>query len=323
MTSGAQPAAARLTSEHIGYHYDPSLAPVLTLAPGSEAIFDCLDARAGALLDREVGSLFELPLPTPGKSNPITGPLAIEGAEPGDALVVDVLDIDVISPGWGGGHAYVNPLWPGRVPRPLGRITEVRDGVVHFSDGISFPARPMLGCIGVATRKPDADGVDQPVHAGWAGRYGGNLDQKVLNAGTRLYLPVFFPGALLYIGDVHAAQGDGELSGTAIEIGATVRVRVNLVKGGAPRWPWLESEDRWIVMTADHDFVIARREAVDAVISVLERDLGMEPAEALALLAGAGDLRVGQSMGGAIPMTLRLEIPKWDGVQPVRAGVPG
>jgi amidase len=314
----------RLTSEHIGYHYDPALTPVATVSPGTEATFDCLDARAGALFDREVGSLFELPRPAAGKSNPITGPLAIEGAEPGDALVVDVLDIEVVNPGWGGGHAYVNPLWPGRVPRALGRIVDVRDGTVHFSERISFPARPMLGCIGTAApTRPDADGALQPVHAGWAGRHGGNLDQKVLTRDTRLFLPVFFPGALLYIGDVHAAQGDGELSGTAIEIGATVRVRVDLVKQAAPRWPWLETPDRWVVMTADDDFVIGRREAVDAVVSVLERDLGMEPAEALALLAGAGDLRIGQSMGGAIPMTLRLEIPKWAGVQPVRAGVAG
>ena len=310
-------AAARLTAEHIGYHYDPALSPVATVRPGAEVVFDCLDARAGALFDREVGSLFELPRPAAGKSNPITGPLAIAGAEPGDALAVEILAIDVVNPGWGGGHAYVNPLWPGRVPRALGRIVDVRDGIVHFSERIAFPARPMLGCIGVAA--PVAEGSD-PVHAGWAGRHGGNMDQKVVTAGTRVYLPVFVPGALLYIGDVHAAQGDGELSGTAIEIGATVRVRVDIVKGAALAWPWLETADRWIAMTADDDFVIARREAVNAVVTVLERDLGMEPAEALALLAGAGDLRVGQSMGGAIPMTLRLEIPKWEGVNPVRAG---
>ncbi|MBM4407385.1 MAG: hypothetical protein FJ038_02000 [Chloroflexi bacterium] len=311
---------ARLTAEHIGYHYDPGLAPVATVGPGAEVVFDCLDARAGSLFDREVGKLFELPRPTAGRSNPITGPLAITGAEPGDALAVEILAIDVVNPGWGGGHAYVNPLWPGRVPRALARLVDVSDGIVHFSEGIAFPAAPMLGCIGVAA--PVAEGSD-PVHAGWAGRHGGNMDQKVVTAGTRLYLPVFVPGALLYIGDVHAAQGDGELSGTAIEIGATVRVRVDVVKGANLGWPWLETTDRWIAMTADDDFVIARREAVDAVVTVLERDLGMEPAEALALLAGAGDLRVGQSMGGVIPMTLRLEIPKWDGVQPVRAGVPG
>lgn len=310
----------RITSEHIGYHYDPELAPVLTVAPGETVVVETLDARAGAVYDRPVGSLFELPRPPAGGSNPITGPIAIRGAQPGDALVVDVQTIDVADHGWTGGHAYVNPLGPGRVPRALGRVVAVRDGLVHFSEQATFPARPMLGCVGVAAEASvAAPTTTHPIHAGWPGRHGGNLDHPVLAAGTRLYLPVFVEGALLYIGDAHASQGDGELSGTAVEIGATVRVRIDLIPGAAPAWPWLETRDRWIVMTADHDFTIARREAVEAGVSALERDLGMEAAEALALLAAAGDLRIGQSMGGAIPMTLRLEIPKLEGLLPVRA----
>src|SRR5262249_10966958 len=154
---------------------------------------------------------FELPKPNAGKSNPITGPLAIRGAQPGDALVVRVDAVDVVNPGWGGGHAYVNPLGPGRVPRALARIVDVEDGIVRFSDTISFPARPMLGCVGVGASiaeglaaTPDGATPSDPIHAGWAGRHGGNLDQKVLTAGTTLYLPVVVPDALLYIGDAHA-----------------------------------------------------------------------------------------------------------------------
>ncbi len=314
MTTATLP---RISAEHIGYHYDPAVEPVLTVDPGTTVEFETLDARAGALYDRPVGTLFELPRPTPGKSNPITGPLAVRGAESGDALAVRIEAVDVVNPGWGGGHAYVNPLWPGRVPRALGRIVDVVDGQVRFSEDITIPARPMLGCVGVAAPVPPGGG--EPIHAGYAGRHGGNLDHKVVTAGTTLYLPVNVPGALLYIGDAHAAQGDGELSGTAIEIGSVTRVRVDVVRGAAIAWPWLESADRWMVLVADNDFVVARREAVDQVVTLLERDLGVEPAEALALLAGAGDLRIGQSMGGAIPMTLRLEIPKWPGVNPVRA----
>jgi amidase len=308
---------ARITAEHIGYHYSADATPVLAVDPGTSVEFETLDARAGALYDRPVGTLFELPRPNAGKSNPITGPLFVNGALPGDALAVTIEDIEVVNPGWGGGHAYVNPLGPGRVPRALARIVEVRDGVVRFSDRITFPARPMLGCVGLAVPVPAGGG--EPIHAGYAGRHGGNLDHKVVTKGTTLYLPVSVPGALLYIGDAHAAQGDGELSGTAIEIGSLTRVRVELVQGAGLAWPWLETPDRWMVLTADNDFVVARREAVEAVVSLLERDLGIEPAEALALLAGAGDLRIGQSMGGAIPMTIRLEIPKWEGVNPIRA----
>lgn len=310
----------RITAEHIGYHYDASLPPVLTVDPGTVVEFETLDARAGALYDRPVGTLFELPRPSGGMSNPITGPLAVRGAQPGDALAIRIESVEVVNPGWGGGHAYVNPLGPGRVPRALGRIVDVKDGMVRFSERITFPARPMLGCVGVAIPAADTSS-GEPIHAGYAGRHGGNMDHKVVAAGTTLYLPVIVPGALLYIGDAHAAQGDGELSGTAIEIGSLTRVGVDVIRGAALQWPWLETHDRWMVLVADNDFVVARREAVEAVVSLLERDLGMEPAEALALIAGAGDLRIGQSMGGAIPMTLRLEIPKWEGVNPVRPGV--
>lgn len=316
---GTAGSVARISAEHIGYHYDPALAPALTVDPGTTVEFETLDARAGALYDRPVGTLFELPRPSGGKSNPITGPLAVRGAMPGDALAIQIDQIDVVSPGWGGGHAYVNPLSPGRVPRALARIMSVQDGVIQFSERITIPARPMLGCVGLAVPATQT-GDGQPIHAGYAGRHGGNLDHKVVTAGTTLYLPVTVPNALLYIGDAHAAQGDGELSGTAIEIGSLTRVRVDVIRDVSLAWPWLETADRWMVLVADNDFVVARREAVEAVVSLLERDLGMEPAEALALLAGAGDLRIGQSMGGAIPMTIRLEIPKWDGVNPVRPG---
>ncbi len=318
MTATERSAALRISAEHIGYHYDAALPPVLTVDAGATVEFETLDARAGALFDRPVGTLFELPRPNAGKSNPLTGPLAIRGARHGDALAVRIEQIDVVNPGWGGGHAYVNPLGPGRVPRALARIVDVQDGRIQFSERISIPANPMLGCVGVAV--PAGDTPDgQPIHAGYAGRWGGNLDQKVVTAGTTLYLPVNVDDALLYIGDAHAAQGDGELSGTAIEIGSLSRVTVDVIKGANLAWPWLESADRWMVFTADNDFPTARREAVEAVVSLLERDLGIEPAEALALLAAAGDLRIGQSMGGAIPMTIRLEIPKWEGVNPVRA----
>jgi amidase len=318
MTGAPTTSFPRITAEHLGYHYDASAPPVLTVDPGATVEFETLDARAGALFDRPVGSLFELPRPAAGRSNPLTGPLGVRGARPGDALAVRIDAIDVVNPGWGGGHAYVNPLWPGRVPRALGRIVAVRDGSVAFSDGISFPARPMLGCVGIGVPAAEAP-EGQPIHAGFAGRHGGNLDHPVVTAGTTLYLPVRADGANLYIGDAHAAQGDGELSGTAIEIGSLTRVTVDVVPRAGITWPWLETRDRWMVLVADTDFVVARREAVDAAVRLLERDLGMEPAEALALLAGAGDLRIGQSMGGAIPMTLRLEIPRWHGVNPVRA----
>jgi len=300
-----------LTRTQIGYAYDPALAPLLTIDPGTTVVVQTHDARAGALDDREPGTLFELPKP-PAQGNPITGPIAVRGAQPGDALVVTIVAIDVEPAGWAGGHAHVNPLSPGRVPRPLGRRVAIKDGLVHFSERFVLPLRPMIGCLGVA---PAAEpGVPAPT-SGQMGRYGGNMDQPVVAAGATVHLPVAVPDALLYVGDIHALQGDGELSGVGLEIAATVTLRVDLLPGRAPSWPWALWADRIAVMVSDADFAAARREACEAAVTALERSFGIEPAEAMALLSVAGDMRMGQTMGRG-DMTLRLELPRFDGLEP-------
>jgi amidase len=300
-----------LTRTQIGYAYDPALAPLLTIDPGTAVVLETHDARAGALDDREPGTLFELPKP-PGQGNPITGPVAIRGARPGDALAVTIEAIDVEPAGWAGGHAHVNPLAPGRVQRPLGRRVAIRDGQVHFSDRFVLPLRPMIGCLGTA---PALGAGETAPTSGQVGRFGGNMDQPIVAAGATVILPVAVPDALLYAGDIHAVQGDGELSGVGLEIAATVRLRVELLPGAAPSWPWALWADRIAVMTADEDFVAARREACEAMVTALERSFGIEAAEAMALLSVAGDMRMGQTMGRG-PMTLRLELPRFPGLEP-------
>ncbi len=166
----------------------------------------------------------------------------------------------------------------------------------------------MIGCIGTAS---DGD----PPLAGLPGRYGGNMDHKVIGAGTTVYLPVFVPGGLLYIGDVHACQGDGELSGVALEIGAEVTVTVSVLQNAGLHWPWAATPEKIMVMTTAMEFADARRSAVAEMIAALESQLRLEPAEALALISVAGDLRVGQAFGG-MELTLRLEMPATLGLSP-------
>jgi amidase len=300
--------SARISRDRVGYTYDPRAEAVLSVSPGTEVLFETLDARAGSMFVNPPGQLVDLPRPIPGRGNPVTGPLAIRGAMPGDALIVDIVEIRTISPGWCGGHAHVHPLAEGRIPRARGRVCEVSDGLVKFSPAIAFPEQPMIGCIATAPS-------DQPVNCGNPGPFGGNLDHKVIGAGARVYLPVRRPGALLWIGDVHAHQGDGELSGTAVEIGADVTVRVDVAPNRSIRWPWVETSDRLMSMASSMDFAEARRETVEAMMTALEHQLGLEPAEALALISAVGDLRVGQAFGG-MEMTLRLEMPRSLGLQP-------
>jgi amidase len=301
-------AVHRIAREHTGYLYDAAVQPILAVDPGTAVLFETQDARGGAMFNHPVGTLVDLPRPTPGRGNPVTGPLAVRGAQPGDALVVDVVDIQTISPGWCGGHAHVHPLAPGRIPRARGRVCAVEDGQIRFSDTIVVASEPMIGCIATA---PDGEAVN----CGRPGPFGGNLDQPVIRAGSRVYLPVAVPDARLWIGDVHARQGDGELSGTAVEIAADVSVRVDVARGLAIRWPWVETDDRLIAMASSVDFTEARREVVESMLRVLERQLGLEPAEALALISATGDLRIGQAFGG-MEMTLRLEMPRSLGLRP-------
>lgn len=141
------------------------------------------------------------------------------------------------------------------------------------------------------------------------------MDQKVVARGATVYLPVWHPGAHLYIGDVHAVQGDGELASIGLEIGAEVTVTLDLIKDNPIAWPWAVVGDKTMVMVSASTFEEARREAMSSMLAVLENQLRVDPADALALLSLVGDLRIGQACGG-MDMTLRLEMPSSLGIRP-------
>jgi amidase len=280
---------------------------VAWVRPGDVVRLDTHDARSGALLDRLPGTPFPLPLPTPGAGNPVTGPVYVEGARPGDALVVDVLSIECGPVGWCGGHAHVGAVPAGRVPEAVGRTCRVTPEGIEFGPGIVLPLRPMIGCIGTAPLAPLG------THA--AGRHGGNLDHTVVGVGTTVMLPVSVDGALLSIGDVHAAQGDGELSGVALEVPASVTVRVRPAPGAAPAWPWVLTADVVAVMTTAETFERATELAVDEAMTLLEQSLGLTPGDALALASVACSVKVGALWGGPLT-TARVEVPRSLGALP-------
>ena len=298
----------RLEASTLAYAYDAALASLVTIASGDGLVVETADARNGALSDRPAGTSFVLPRPTAGRGNPLTGPIAIEGAKPGGTLAVEIGEIRCKSPGWVGGHAHVNPLEPGRIPESFGRSCALEEGYVRYAVGLDVPLRPMVGCLGTA---PAASAPS----AGIPGRFGGNLDHPIVTTGSRVYLPVAVDGAKLFIGDVHAAQGDGELSGVALEVGAEVTIRVTSLSEPAPAWPWVVTPTRIAVLTAALDFADARREAVSSMLGLIEERLGLAPGDGLALISAAGDLRIGQAFGG-MDLTLRLELPRFPGLDP-------
>lgn len=173
-------------------------------------------------------------------TNPATGPLYINGAEPGDCIAVDILNIDIADHGVTVISEGCGPLWPTSTNRT--RVLKVdENGYIIYKD-VKIKVDTMIGVIGTA---PDGDDVP----TGYAFNGGGNMDSKIIKKGATLWLPVRVPGALLQMGDLHAAMGDGEVVGTGLEIDGEVTVRVRLLKNFKLDWPVTETEDAWYINT--------------------------------------------------------------------------
>lgn len=173
------------------------------------------------------------------KCNPATGPIYVDGAEPGDALAVDILDISVADHGVACTFEDLGPLWPTCNVRT--RRIEIRDGYALFND-VKWPIDPMIGVIGTA---PDGDDVP----SGYVFNGGGNMDSRIIRKGATVWFPVRVPGALLAMGDLHATMGDGETIGTGLEVSGEIIVRVRLLKKFKLNWPVTETKDAWFVNT--------------------------------------------------------------------------
>lgn len=285
------------TIHHHHHHFgwDNSLEPVLTVEPGAELELETIDSGGGQL--NEASTAADVAKIDFSKVNPVTGPVYVEGAEPGDAVEVEILDFD--ESGWG---------WTGIIPgfglladeftEPFMNISRYDEKRVVFQPGIELPTRPFPGTIGLALAEPGSHSVVPPR------AQGGNLDVRDLTRGTKLWLPVAVPGALLSIGDTHAAQGDGEVCGTAVETAMTVRVRVNLVKGAGFANPRYEvtgaaaSEPMpkgfYATTGVAPDLMDATKDAIRAMIDHLGKEYGLEPDMAYALCSVAVNLRISE-----------------------------
>lgn len=362
--SDAAPAASVPPAPLAADHFAPSTPdnlswgwfpidkePVLRVRPGETVRMDTL-THSGAVQDEEpVAWLTALGVPEEeihqdvldfwasregrpreGRSgHVITGPVYVEGAEPGDMLEIEILAVETRAP-WGVNNTSArggvfSESYPGFHPGdaaldiPPGTRHLIRTGwvdgreVAFLADDIQVPLAPFMGILAVA---PDPvvgqPGVTVPGVQGSRppGAFGGNLDVKDLKVGTTVYLPVFHPGALFYAGDPHGAQGDGEVSGTAIEQSLSGVFRFAVHKGRAPSSPWAEDEDHYLVMGIDLDLDRAARHATWEVVEFLGREKGLSPAKALSLASIAVDFRVSevvdltQVVTGYIPKNIFL-----------------
>lgn len=281
------------------YKFSKENAPCYTAQPGELLLFKTLDCFSNKI-DSEDVTMADLDYGY-DVANPAAGPVAIEGAEVGDVLVVDILDLKVASVGTIGTDDHCGPLF-----ETTGYQTKkipVKDGFAQFNE-VKFPIKPMIGVIGTAPDGPDV--ID-----GYIGNHGGNMDNKLIGKGARLYFPVRVPGALLQMGDVHAAMGDGELCGTGIEIPAEITVKTSLIKSFELNWPVLETEDKWYVNANAPEF----NEALVAGSKEMQRLLmdvtGWSAVETYMYLSVQGDVEINQGCKPCdVELSLRIGVPK-------------
>ncbi|RWP65281.1 acetamidase/formamidase family protein [Mesorhizobium sp.] len=283
---------------HHHFGWDNSFVPTERVAPGSTIEFECLDSSGGQLtLDSTVDDVALLDF---AKVNPVTGPIYVDGAEPGDALKIT---IEMFKPSGFGWTANIPGfgLLADEFPEPALNIWTYDAASLEpalFGKHARVPLKPFAGTIGNAPAEMGLHSVVPPR------RVGGNLDIRDLAAGTTLYLPVEVAGALFSVGDTHAAQGDGEVCGTAIESPMDVVLKLDLVKDirlKTPRFTTpgpvmrhLDAKGYEVTTGIGPDLMTGAREAVSQMIDLLAGRYAMDPVEAYMLVSVCGDLRISE-----------------------------
>ncbi len=279
------------------YVFSPYVEPVARVMPGESIILEIQDASSGQVRKREdVRDKSKIPF-----ANPVVGPIYVENARPGDTISVFIKNIKPLED-IGAAYfldsfeTYLTGVSLHRFMRnPLNFKTvigSIKDGYIQLLDGIKIPYRPMLGTIAVAP-PPEVESMSTFKNPG---PHGGNIDLPDVSPGSRVYLPVYYDGALLYLGDAHAAQGDGEIFGVALEMPAEVSVRIDLYKGKNIEWPRVETNEELIaIVTASggRDLRAAIAEAYLQLALWIEEKYGLDRRDALLLLGQVGKIRIG------------------------------
>ncbi len=287
------------TDDNVHSEWDRTLEPVLEVEPGDTITFECRDAWDSLIKEDTTAEGVPKALEKREGGMPITGSVAVEGASPGDVLAVEILDVEHDSWGW-------------TVFRPstdeFGLLYEefeewglhywhLDEDVGHFVDGIEVPLDPFPGTIGIAPADETTRSMGPPHDAG------GNMDNKHLTAGTTLYLPVEVSGALLSIGDGHAAQGDGEICGGAIETPISIDVRVDVQHDRNISQPQYHMSGgtasrgdvpTYSTMGISSDLMDAARKATRSMVDHLHEERGLSKHDAYILTSVAADLKINE-----------------------------
>lgn len=289
-----------LSRDHHTYSFSSKHDVALRVQPGDLVHIQSWDCYAGqVVVDSDLTKDID-----DSKINPATGPIYVDGAEPGDTLAVTIIKIVPHDRG-------VARCFPGEgqlshlIANPHGRFFSVIDGYVYMNEKVSFPLAPMLGVIGVAPEIGEIPTMP-------AGKHGGNLDNNMNKPGATIYLPVKHQGALLGIGDMHASMGDGEIGGTGVEIGGDVLIKVDIIKGVTTEFPVTELADCWIthgvaIQDIDAAMQIACAEAADLLVN----HWNFSAEDAFIFLSVTSDLGIAQNVHPSKGTVIaKMRVPK-------------
>lgn len=292
----------RVTREQLAVAFDRRLEPVLTVKPGERFIVETEDARGGATRTPATCTT-EAILEMARKGwygNPVTGPVYVEGALPGDTLVVQIHEMTVDTLGW-------IPVWPhlfrfeDLIEAPETMLCEIDETGVLLPNGKRAPLKPMIGTIGTAPR-------DEVILSGGMGKHCGNIDAEEVAPGSTLYLPVEVEGALLSLGDCHAVQSDGELA--SVEMRSDVTLSCEVIRGRSPamRWFRIETPDLLVAVAVGRPLEEALWHAFRELMGWVTERTGMSNRDAYAVIGATGWARPGQAQVGLYSM--RVGVPK-------------
>jgi len=287
----------QLNPKDLKYTYSASYAPVARLKSGNILETNTVDCFGNAI--KKPGDTLSM---APG-DNPLTGPFYIEGAEPGDTLAIKILDLQVdgsqgigaLAPGFGAINStnytpMLNPpikekIWFYPIDHASNTATFQ---ALDSKYTVKIPLHPFFGCIGVAPPGGEARSSVVPE------AFGGNMDSPEASVGNTVYFPVNVPGAMLFMGDGHAAMGDGEVAGTAIEVPLRSRIQVHVIKGQKINWPRFENDQYIMTVGAYRPLDDALRIAFTELVNWIHNDYGLSEMDAYELLSKVAEIRLSE-----------------------------
>ena len=286
----------RLSKHTSTYTFSPHNPPAIHVEPGATILFETLDAL-NEQINSDDDSADKIDL---DHVNAATGPVYINGAEPGDTLVAEILEIKTANQG----SALIIPgfgFLQDTIPGPYTKIFHLeQDHTFKYGDTLRIGLRPMIGTIGVAPI--------EPITTLSSGNHGGNLDTTDICPGSKVLLPVLVKGALFGVGDVHASMGNGEVCGTGIECGAQVTIRLGLLHNHPIPRPRIENDKEWMCVASAEGLEKAIKLALQDMVAWLQADHQLSAEEAYVLVSLSGDVRIGQIVDPMV--TVRVAVPK-------------